>query len=218
MPSFFILEDLSSDKSVVDSAETVRILIVDDEAELREILVEQLSDLTVQVGGIRYPIEIETATDGREALEKFKNTNFDTILTDINMPAMNGLELVGALRGAGSDTPSIFLTGFCDKPKAVEAIRLGCFGFLDKPWKVFTLRKMVAGALERGIGLRRINHQVNGKLDEFTKLDKAVEIDEIRERQLRTVFRSMLVGGDGSHRSDVCPVPDLVKPSGKKAA
>jgi CheY-like chemotaxis protein len=181
--------------------ETVRILIVDDEIELRETLAEQLKPLTVQVAAVTYGLEIETAANGREALEKFDTMAFDALMTDINMPGMNGLELLAALRGRGSDVPSIILTAFGDRTRAAEAVRLGCFAFLEKPWKISILRKTVGRALERGLGLRRINGQVESKVDAFSTVDKT------RQRQLRTVFRSMLVGDDGAHRNDVCQVP-----------
>ncbi|CAN5501536.1 hypothetical protein BH10BDE1_BH10BDE1_35080 [soil metagenome] len=185
----------------MDGRGTVRLLIVDDEAELREILAEQLRDLNIVVGGVTYGVEIQEAIDGRDALEKFHETKFDAVLTDINMPEMTGLELLAALRGEGSDIPSIILTGFGDKSKAAEALRLGCFAFMDKPWKGANLRKTVLGALERGVSLRPLNSKVDARVEAYASES------ESRQRQLRTVFRSMLVGDDGSHRSDVCKVP-----------
>ena len=185
----------------MDARETVRLLIVDDEAELREILEEQLGDLSIVVAGVTYAVEIRAAIDGCDALKKFHETKFDAVLTDINMPKMTGLELLAALRGEGSDVPSIILTGFGDKSKAAEALRLGCFAFMDKPWKGANLRKTVLGALERGLSLRPLNSKVDARVEPYASES------ESRQRQLRTVFRSILVGDDGSHRADVCKVP-----------
>jgi CheY-like chemotaxis protein len=192
--------------------ENMKLLIVDDEEELREILVEQLRGLTVQAEGLTYNLDIQTATDGAQALEQFRSIGFDALLTDINMPEMNGLELLGALRGQGSDIPSIVLTGFGDKDKAAEALRLGCFAFLDKPWKAQILRKTVTAALESGFKLRPLNRKVEDRVEHFSSQT------DTRQRQLRTVFRSMLVGDDGSHRNDVCQVPNAGRNPRKKPA
>lgn len=122
-----------------------RLLIVDDEEDLRDVLAHQLKALGA---------EIETAENGRVALEKVKSNQYDAILSDISMPEMNGLELLSRIREAGIDTPFVFITGYGDKVKAVEALRLGAFDFLEKPWEPERLRSAVRSALDYGSKLR----------------------------------------------------------------
>ena len=146
------------------NSQAVRILIVDDEVSLRETLQGQLE--TLPVGPSSFPgnpsggladvrIDIHHAVDGKQALEKIESMWFDTILTDVDMPEMTGIELLAALRAKGSDVPVVVLTGFGDKGKALEALRLGCYAYLDKPWNADYLRRVMTGGIEQGLSLRK---------------------------------------------------------------
>ena len=99
--------------------EKTKILLVDDDPNLLEIFKEGLEDLS---------FEVITATDGAEARKILDSQRFDCLVTDINMPKMNGAELVTYLRGEDSEIPVFFITGYMDysrevlnsfKPKAV---------------------------------------------------------------------------------------------------
>ena len=126
------------------------ILIVDDEADIRFILGEQLMELKQTHPELR----ISFAENGREALKLAERTWFDTVISDLNMPAMSGLEFLLEVRTREMHTPVIFLTGFGDKTKAIEALRLGAFDFLDKPWKHEHLLSVANEAIFFGLKLR----------------------------------------------------------------
>lgn len=97
---------------------------------------------------------ISKAPDGKAALETILKANdenmpFDLLITDINMPEMNGLELIKRIRGSGSNMPVIVMTGYGDRKMLKELIRTGCDDFLDKPFELKKLRKKVTEVLEK---------------------------------------------------------------------
>ena len=105
-----------------------RLLVVDDCATMRR----SVSDLLHSFG---FPF-IDEAVDGAEALELFQRNPYDLVLTDWQMPRLNGLELVRAIRHAPerSQTPVLVLTGHVTQARVVEAIEAGANGFVAKPF------------------------------------------------------------------------------------
>jgi DNA-binding NtrC family response regulator len=102
----------------------VKVLIVDDEASQRSGLAAMLS---------AWNMTPETAADGEEALSKLSGFPADVIITDLNMPGLDGFGLLQRLRDAGDSTPAIVLTAFGNIEKAVQTVHeLGAYWFLDK--------------------------------------------------------------------------------------
>jgi DNA-binding NtrC family response regulator len=144
-----------------------KLLIVDDEKDIHEILEVMLTDVVT---------EIEHAFDGKEALEKIIAGNFHTVLSDINMPKLNGLDLLKEVRTQGHHVPFVILTAFGDKEKAVEALKLGAFDFLDKPWEEENLKDVVGRSLELGL-----------YLDKFSKTPDALgELLEVHDENRKS--------------------------------
>ena len=117
-----------------------RVLVVDDSGTMRKIIIRSLNSL-----GVTETVE---AADGNQALQLFQGQAFDAILTDWNMPNMNGLELLKAVRGAGSKLPVILITTESEKTRIVEAVQAGVSDYLVKPFDSESLR----AKLERFIG------------------------------------------------------------------
>jgi DNA-binding NtrC family response regulator len=107
--------------------EPLHVMCVDDELQLREFMEEQLP---------RYGHRVTTFADGASALSALASQSFDCALIDLNMPGMNGLELMGRLREQAPDLQTLLLTGNADLNVAVQAMRLGAFDFLEKPCKL----------------------------------------------------------------------------------
>lgn len=103
-----------------------KVLVVDDEQSLRELIKTYLeySKLTV-----------DTASDGVEALEMLENENYDVVLSDIQMPRMNGLALAEEVRRIQPDTSMILMTGYASVNSAVEAIKISVFDYILKPFQ-----------------------------------------------------------------------------------
>lgn len=196
----------------------VELLIVEDEDEILDLLLTILSDLRVSVDGVVRSVRLTPARNGKEALDLVSKNWYDAILSDIHMPVMDGLDLLANLRGLGKEIPLVFLTGFGDKDHAVRALRLGCFDFLDKPFDTDRLRAVVHRATEVGFRGRALEQQLELKLLPFAHLP------EERYRQLRLVFRSMLIVENHSVKTESPEATKtsslqnlLTKPVGKSA-
>jgi two-component system response regulator AtoC len=128
-------------------ADGVRVLIVDDDAEIRRVLRAVLVDTGTEVA------EAASATEGMARLGR---EDFDVALLDIQMPDQSGLDVLRWARAAALDTELIVLTGHADVETAVEAMRLGACDFVTKPCRNVELRQAVTQAAETR-ALRRKN-------------------------------------------------------------
>lgn len=122
-------------------SELPQLLVIEDDKDVREAIIDSLSLLE---------IEITSAENGEDGLAAIKAKKFHAVLSDINMPKMNGLEVLMKTRESGLEVPFIVLSGFGDKSNTVEALRLGAFDFLDKPFDISHLESVVLKALELG--------------------------------------------------------------------
>ncbi|MEJ2553253.1 MAG: sigma-54 dependent transcriptional regulator [Gammaproteobacteria bacterium] len=121
--------------------ETHRILVVDDEVKMRRLLEMSLKNMGH---------EVIMAADGVEALARCEEAPFDLILTDLKMPRMDGLRLLGTLRERGEDVPVIVLTAFGTIETAVEAMKLGASDYIIRPFEMETVELAVTRALAMG--------------------------------------------------------------------
>lgn len=117
---------------------TQRILIADDDPA-------SLGGLRVLLAAWGY--EVETASNGRAALEKVAAVHPAVVITDVVMPVMNGLELLGALRVERPGMPVILLTAHSSLDVLVIATRQGAYACLTKPVDIAKLKAVLAGAL-----------------------------------------------------------------------
>ncbi|MEZ5356227.1 MAG: response regulator [Bryobacteraceae bacterium] len=122
----------------------VDILIVDDSAAIRKILQRVLYQAEVPVG------KIFEANDGAEALDVLKQNRVGLILSDINMPNMDGLQLLGELKGAASahkDVPIVMITTEGSQAKVMEAVNLGAVGYVRKPFTAEQIKEKLVGLI-----------------------------------------------------------------------
>lgn len=117
------------------------ILIIDDEPEIVELLTEFVKQLGHAV---------LSASNGLQGLEIAISQNPDLVISDINMPKMNGLEMLEKLKATGSTTPVILFTAFSDTQKIRSAWKLGAFDFVEKPIDFGSLQKIIDKALAFG--------------------------------------------------------------------
>lgn len=117
------------------------VLIVDDEENIRLTLSQALASL---------PVQVETASDGVEALAKAENGDFAVILLDLRMPRMDGLQVLEQLSERRPEIPVIVLTAHGTIDSAVEATKLGAIEFLQKPFVPVDVRRLVNRVLDRG--------------------------------------------------------------------
>jgi DNA-binding NtrC family response regulator len=117
-----------------------KILIVDDEPFNLDLLEQELTDRGYA---------IEKAGNGAEALGKYESFHPDLILLDYQMPDMNGVDVLKALRARGHDTPVIMITAYGTIERAVQAVKEGAYDFIPKPFEPDHLSLVVEKALER---------------------------------------------------------------------
>ena len=116
-----------------------RILVVDDDETIRDTLYDLLSE----------EHDCQTAESAEEALARLEVDDYDVVLTDISMPGLSGLELLGQVRQRYPNTPVIIISGIADQEHAQGLIRLGAFEYLLKPFRIEVVEKSVKRALDR---------------------------------------------------------------------
>ena len=117
------------------------ILVVDDEPRVLDALRRTLRDPAYRV---------LTAGDGHEALRHLAGGEVDVLLSDIDMPGMNGIELVNEVRRRHPGVIRLLLTGDASLDSALDAINYGeVYRYLVKPWKAAELRQILAEAVAR---------------------------------------------------------------------
>lgn len=117
------------------------VLVVEDDEDLQQALSEMLGDLGFAV---------VMASDGHQALEALSNHNISLILSDIEMPRLNGVSLLQALRGKGSDIPVILMTGYTDYLN-INLGRRGAVALLEKPFSRSKIEKVLQPFLQAGL-------------------------------------------------------------------
>jgi len=125
------------------------VLVVDDSAAIRKILQRVLRQTGMSIG------EIYEAGDGQEALESLKTKSVSLVLSDINMPKMDGLQLLAALKNSTEwrAIPVVMITTEGGETKVAEAVKLGAAGYVRKPFTADQIKEKLAGILEPAMQL-----------------------------------------------------------------
>jgi len=160
------------------------LLIVDDEADIRDVLKDALDDIAPR---------ILTAENGRAALDMvMKGLRPDAILSDINMPEMNGMELLISLNDLGLNVPFVFLTGYGNEEAVKLAEELGGFAFLEKPFELDTLKNTVKKSLETGVRIKELelyllsgkNISQNQRISAEKELESLIKLRAIPQKKV----------------------------------
>lgn len=124
-------------------------MVVDDSAAIRKILQRVLRQTGMAIR------TIHEAGDGQEALEVLKAHKVNLVLTDINMPKMDGLQLLGAMKSANDwrAIPVVMITTEGGEMKVGEAVKLGANGYVRKPFTADQIKEKLVGILEPAIPL-----------------------------------------------------------------
>src|SRR6266700_3768821 len=134
---------------------TKHLLLVEDEAALREAIAEQLGDRGYQV---------EQADSGEAALTRLADFAFDIIVTDLRLPGIDGSFVLEAAVERYPDIVAIVVTGFGTVKDAVEAIKRGAWDFVSKPFQIDELLHVLDAALEQR-RLKSENAYLRAQLD-----------------------------------------------------
>ena len=120
-------------------AENRSALVVDDERDIRELLVMALG---------RMGLRCDTASTLSEARSQLQRNTYELCLTDMRLPDGSGIELVGEISTRCPNTPVAMITAFGNVEAAVEALKAGAFDFVAKPVDLVVLRDLVRHSLE----------------------------------------------------------------------
>ena len=116
------------------------ILVVDNEKSMREML-----SIALEKEGY----EVETARNGEVAVEMVEKSNYDVVITDINMPRSNGIDVLDAVNRVLPGTPVIMMTGYASPETAVETMKKGAYDYITKPFNMEDFKLVIRNASER---------------------------------------------------------------------
>jgi excisionase family DNA binding protein len=120
-------------------ADRPRVLVVDDESSMRELLSKTLA---------LAEYDVDTAPDGRSALERLRLYPYDLLIADLKMPGIDGLHVIREARRMKAALPVIIITGYSTESAAIEAVNLGVSAYLTKPFRL----PQVLAAAARAMG------------------------------------------------------------------
>lgn len=173
----------------------INVLIVDDEASMREFL----SILLAREGYV--PASAECA---ETALTMIEGTEYDLVISDVNMPGLNGIELLERIKSVSPDTPVMMITAYSTTEQAVEAIKYGAYNYISKPFKVDEIKLLVKNAIEKGQLIRenaRLKSQTGvrtGFSGLIGKSHKMLELYDLVERISASSATVMIFGESGT--------------------
>ncbi|MEO8434051.1 MAG: sigma-54 dependent transcriptional regulator [Pyrinomonadaceae bacterium] len=176
----------------MSEAQTTRLLVAEDEANLRLVLQKELQRLGYRV---------QAAADGEAALRRLEESNVDVLLCDINMPRMDGMELLRRVHERPNPPEVIMLTGNGTIETAVEAMKMGAYDYLTKPYTINELDVRVRQAAEKR-RLRVDNQRLREQLARQSALPEIVSVSEAMREAVRLVERvapsdaSVLITGE----------------------
>jgi len=155
-----------------------RILVVDDEESMREFLSLLLRKEDYRV----------TATaDGSEAIRLVKETNFDTVITDIKMPGVDGLDVLSGLKEIDPGLPVIIMTAFPSQQSAIEAVNRGAFQYLEKNATNDEVKIVVKNALE----MRKVQSENLYLKRQLKKTHESKDIIRGTSEEMARVFKTL---------------------------
>jgi len=177
------------------SERAARILVVDDERSMRELLAIVLG---------REGYEVVAAENGRQALDELERRPVDLLISDIHMPDMTGLDVLRTAKGMNPDLAGIMVTAFASTETAIEALRMGAYDYIHKPFNVEELKIVVLGALERR-RLRRENvllKRALGERHQFSNIigrsESMLAVFELIETIAQTTSTVLVTGESGT--------------------
>jgi len=156
-----------------------RILVIDDEPLTLDVIIDSLGE---------EGFTIEVASSGAEALAKARQKDYDLVITDLIMPDMDGMEIIGYFTEHHPETLVIVLTGYGSIETAVQAVKKGAFDYLAKPAKVDEILVILKRALNVK-ALKTENKLLRSQLQEHCRLDRVIGQSVPMEALYRTIQR-----------------------------
>ncbi|WP_406684505.1 sigma-54 dependent transcriptional regulator [Seonamhaeicola sp. MEBiC1930] len=176
-----------------------KILVIEDEAAIRRVLVKILSEESDTY-------QVEESEDGLAGIDKIKKEDFDLILCDIKMPKMDGVEVLEAVKKIKPETPIVMISGHGDLDTAVNTMRLGAYDYISKPPDLNRLLNTVRNALDRKelvVENKILKKKVSKKYEMVGESEAISQIKDIIEKVAQTDARVLITGPNGTGKEIV---------------
>lgn len=171
--------------------ERFRVLVVDDHASAREAVADVLREAQYSVA---------TCASASEAFAKLVGDRFDVVVTDLQMPGMNGLEFICEIERRRLDVQVLMITAHGSVATAVEAMRHGAFDYIEKPFDAVALERSVAQACDRRVATAELSvaSSAASAPDITTMIGSSSAVQRLRERiaQIAATDETVLICGE----------------------
>jgi two-component system nitrogen regulation response regulator NtrX len=171
-----------------------KILVIEDEAAIRRVLVKILSEEN-------NAYQVEEAEDGLIGIEKIRKEDFDLVLCDIKMPKMDGVEVLEAVKKLKPEIPIVMISGHGDLDTAVNTMRLGAFDYISKPPDLNRLLNTVRIALDRKelvVENKMLKKKVSKNYEMIGESKAISQIKDMIEKVAATDARVLITGPNGT--------------------
>jgi DNA-binding NtrC family response regulator len=150
-----------------------RVLLVEDETRLREMLLRAIGEMGFECAGV---------STGESALRQLAHQTFDTMIIDLNLPGIGGMDLLEQVHAQWPSVQAIILTGFGDLEAAKKAIRLDVVDFLTKPCSLAELETALGRASARR--LQRADHDLLPRLPAPSDTSEPMLLEELERKHI----------------------------------
>jgi len=191
---------------------TMNVLLVEDEARMREVILMQLSDLNLNVF---------EATDGEMAIEIFENATIHLVITDLKLPKKNGMEVLSYVKESDPEMPVIVITAYGSIENAVKAIQTGAFDYVTKPFKEERLRSCVVKALKISSLTNEVRHlrqEIENRYNFKNIVGHSTRICEVLKLAGRVSYTDttvLITGESGTGKELLCRATHINSPRSK---
>ncbi len=163
-------------EELLEKTKNIKVLYVEDYEEARESTLEILR---------LFFDNIILGVDGVDGLEKFKNNKIDLVITDINMPRMNGIEMAKAIKNIESDIPILFVSAYKDVDYLKESIKLGAIDYIFKPFDIDQMKEVFEKVVEKLEKIKKADKDIESYIEEVNKsLKDSIESAAIMQQNL----------------------------------
>lgn len=164
----------STTPELIDSIHLMHVLVVDDSRTLRMLLVRELNAIGI--------VKITEAVNGQDAMDKIHAEQFDLMLIDMEMPELDGLEVLKLVKADEliRNLPVIVISGAEQFDKTVECIQIGAEDYLPKPFNSILLRARVFSSLEK----KRLRDIDQGRIVELQKEKELLNLEQMKTDKL----------------------------------
>lgn len=171
-----------------------KILIIEDEAAIRRVLVKILSEENDSY-------QVDEAEDGVAGLDKIKNNDYDLVLCDIKMPKMDGVEVLEEVKKIKPEIPMVMISGHGDMETAIHTMRLGAFDYISKPPDLNRLLNTVRNALDKKqlvVENKILKKKVSKNYEMIGESESINHIKVMIDKVAQTEARVLITGPNGT--------------------